>query len=55
MPAGDWSKVRVWYGPIKDVGIKAYPVYGFIYAGAKAAAQAMTAEAPKLAVDTAAL
>lgn len=53
--AGDWSKVRVWYGPIKDVGIKAYPVYGFIYSGAKAAAAAVTAGAPRLKLDTAAL
>lgn len=29
--SGDWSKVKVWYAPLKDVGIKAYPVYGFIY------------------------
>lgn len=53
-PDNDWSKVRVWYGPINDVGIKAYPVYGFIYAGAKAAAKALTDGAPKLALDTAA-
>ncbi len=30
---GDWSKVRVWYASLKDVGIKAYPTYGFIYGG----------------------
>jgi len=47
---GDWSKVRVWYKPINDIGIKSYPVYGFIYAGAKAAAAAV--EAPRLALDT---
>jgi surface antigen len=34
---GDWSSVRVWYGPIRDLGTKAYPTYGFIYNGAKAA------------------
>jgi surface antigen len=34
---GDWSTVRVWYGPIRDIGTKAYPTYGFIYSGAKAA------------------
>ena len=28
---GDWSKVKVWFDPIHTVGIKAYPVYGFIY------------------------
>jgi len=28
----DWSKVRVWYHPIGDLGTSAYPTYGFIYA-----------------------
>lgn len=30
--AGDWSQVRVWYAPIKNLGTRAYPTYGFIYA-----------------------
>lgn len=38
-PANDWSQVRVWYNPIGAVGIKAYPTYGFIYAGAQAVAR----------------
>ena len=29
--AGDWSKVKVWYAPLGDVGTRAYPVYGFVY------------------------
>jgi hypothetical protein len=29
--AGDWSKVRVWYAPNKDLGTSSYPLYGFIY------------------------
>ncbi len=29
--AGDWSRVRVWYGPTGDLGRRDYPVYGFIY------------------------
>jgi surface antigen len=29
--AGDWSKVRVWYAPNKDLGNSSYPLYGFIY------------------------
>jgi len=37
--AGDWSAVKVWYGPINAVGQRAYPTYGFIYAGAKALAR----------------
>ena len=28
---GDWSQVRVWYGPIENLGGKVYPTYGFIY------------------------
>lgn len=28
---GDWSEVRVWYGPIGDLGTSIYPVNGFIY------------------------
>ena len=29
---GDWSMVRVWYAPIGDLGLRANPVQGFIYA-----------------------
>lgn len=36
--AGDWSQVRVWYAPIKDLGTRAYPTYGFIYADSTDAA-----------------
>jgi len=32
-PNNDWSEVKVWYAPIHDVGLKAYPVYGFVYSG----------------------
>ena len=30
--AGDWRMVRVWYAPIGDLGLRANPVQGFIYA-----------------------
>ena len=30
--AGDWSAVKVWYGPIGDLGTRINPVAGFIYA-----------------------
>lgn len=33
-PDGDWSLVRVWYGPQGDLGTTAYPTKGFIYANA---------------------
>ena len=29
--ANDWSRVRVWYAPIGDLGTTAWPVDGFIY------------------------
>lgn len=32
-PSGDWSEVRVWYGPQGGLGTSAYPAYGFIYGG----------------------
>jgi surface antigen len=30
---GDWSKVRVWFAPMGDLGLTAYPTQGFIYPG----------------------
>ncbi|WP_165184250.1 CHAP domain-containing protein [Caulobacter soli] len=30
-PAGDWSEVKVWYDPIRDLGTTVYPTHGFIY------------------------
>jgi surface antigen len=30
--AGDWSQVKVWFGPTGDLGSSVYPVNGFIYA-----------------------
>lgn len=35
-PAGDWSQVKVWYDPSRDLGGTAYPTYGFIYQDAQA-------------------
>jgi surface antigen len=29
--AGDWSAVKVWFGPIGDLGTRVNPVAGFIY------------------------
>jgi surface antigen len=31
-PNGDWSEVKVWYGPQGSLGTSAYPTKGFIYA-----------------------
>ena len=29
--AGDWSDVRVWYGPTQSLGTRVNPAFGFIY------------------------
>jgi surface antigen len=31
---GDWSRVRVWYAPIGDLGTRVNPIHGFIYPSA---------------------
>ncbi|EPR16115.1 hypothetical protein M527_22335 [Sphingobium indicum IP26] len=31
-PNNDWTDVRVWYGPIGDLGLRPNPAKGFIYA-----------------------
>jgi surface antigen len=38
-PAGDWSQVKVWYDPIRDLGNTVYPTYGFIYQSTQLAAR----------------
>lgn len=38
-PAGDWSAVKVWYDPVRDLGSSTYPTYGFIYQDKDAAVQ----------------
>lgn len=48
---GDWSAVKVWYGPIHDIGTHAYPTYGFIYSGAKAIAAGAGAAVQHIAGD----
>jgi hypothetical protein len=39
-PAGDWSQVKVWYDPARDLGSTVYPTYGFIYQSAQSAQSA---------------
>ncbi|KPH65332.1 CHAP domain-containing protein [Novosphingobium aerophilum] len=34
--AGDWSNVRVWYGPSHSLGSRENPTYGFIYGSSAA-------------------
>lgn len=40
--AGDWSKVKVWYGPTHDLGTSVYAIKGFIYPGSDDAKAATT-------------
>jgi surface antigen len=35
-PQGDWSRVKVWYDPVRDIGSRSYPTYGFIHQDAQA-------------------
>ncbi|HZK98642.1 MAG TPA: CHAP domain-containing protein [Caulobacteraceae bacterium] len=49
-PGGDWSQVKVWYDPARDLGTTVYPTYGFIYQDAYAAAGAKFAAAQHAAV-----
>jgi len=36
-PAGDWTQVKVWYDPSKDLGGTTYSTYGFVYKSAAGA------------------
>jgi surface antigen len=38
-PHGDWTLVKVWYDPLKDLGTTSYSTYGFIYKAATDNAQ----------------
>lgn len=42
---GDWSKVKVWYGPQGDLGTSIYPTKGFIYSGHAPAGDTLDAPA----------
>ena len=54
-PKGDWSQVKVWYDPIRNLGSTVYPTYGFIYqkasVAAKSVGQQMAAAAAQAAVS----
>ncbi len=52
-PKGDWSQVKVWYDPIRDLGNTVYPTYGFIYASAQSAAKSAGFSVAKAAADQA--
>lgn len=54
-PAGDWSQVKVWYDPSRNLGATVYPTYGFIYgdAGANSRFAAARNAAVQVAQNTA--
>src|SRR5579871_850180 len=41
-PRGDWSEVKVWYDPSRDLGGSTYETYGFIYQDGSAKVLAST-------------
>lgn len=55
-PGNDWSEVRVWYGPIKALGGRHWPLNGFIYnekPGKRGSAQARRSKIELAMADTA--
>jgi surface antigen len=53
-PKGDWSQVKVWYDPVRDLGNTVYPTYGFIYQTAQDTARSAGFSVAKAAADQAA-
>ena len=49
-PAGDWSEVKVWNDPSRNLGATVYPTYGFIYQDAASATMAKLAQAQDAAI-----
>jgi len=49
-PNGDWSQVKVWNDPSRDLGATVYPTYGFIYQDAASAMLARIGQAPSAAL-----
>ncbi len=52
-PEGNWSQVKVWYDPIRDLGSTVYPTNGFIYQNAQATRIAAATSKIALAQDAA--
>ena len=53
-PNGDWSQVKVWYDPVRDLGSTVYPTYGFIYQKAQGAAKSAAEQMAAVAAQAAA-
>jgi surface antigen len=52
-PQGDWSQVKVWYDPVRDLGKTVYPTYGFIYQTTQTAAASAAETAVRTVAQTA--
>jgi surface antigen len=52
-PAGDWSQVKVWYDPVRDLGKTVYPTYGFIYQTTQTAARSAAETAVRTVAQSA--
>ncbi len=50
---GDWSQVKVWYDPARDLGSTVYPTYGFIYQSSQVAAQTAAQNAVRTVAQSA--
>ena len=51
-PGGDWTQVKVWYDPIRDLGHTTYSTYGFIYSTAAQGAQSAAKSAALTVAQT---
>ncbi|HEY2658487.1 MAG TPA: CHAP domain-containing protein [Caulobacteraceae bacterium] len=51
--AGDWSQVKVWYDPARDLGSTVYPTYGFIYQSSENAARSAAQNAVRVVAQSA--
>jgi len=51
--SGDWSQVKVWYDPARDLGSTVYPTYGFIYQSSEQAARAAAQNAVRTVAQSA--
>jgi surface antigen len=51
--SGDWSQVKVWFDPARDLGTTVYPTYGFIYQSSEQAARTAAQNAVRVVAQSA--
>ena len=51
--SGDWSQVKVWFDPARDLGSTVYPTYGFIYQSSEQAARNAAQNAVRVVAQSA--